>query len=234
MGHGFTCSSSDTCPTTPPLTNFPAGTGTSFTQAELDNLDWTPVAQFSKVGATAVSTPIPAVIVGYATNPSNTAITPPPVVVAPPPVTVPPPVVTPPPVAPPIAIVPVVQMANAVKICDEGCTIVSMPLGTIYQFGTGTGINWLPPATSTLSNPVLPLLVYYTSFPVGAPGPIDPDSGVLKEFDVQQTSALQTIVFTAAGSTVSVTKIVPALVPPCARPITLQLKGVAVYSGCAD
>jgi hypothetical protein len=135
---------------------------------------------------------------------------------------------------PPPAVTPAVQMANAYKICNEGCTIIAMPPGTVYQFGTGSAATWLPSARSTSSSPLLPLLVYYTSFPVGAPAPIDPAPNVLKEFDVQQTTAAQTIVFTADGSTVPVTKIVPALVPPCTRPIALQVKGATVYAGCAD
>jgi hypothetical protein len=116
-----------------------------------------------------------------------------------------------PPVATPPVTGPTVQMANAYKICDEGCTIVGMPVGTVYQFGAGAGATWLPAATSTSSSPALPLYVYYTSFPVGSPSPIDPDYGVVKQFDVRQTTQAQTIVYTASGNSAPVTVTVPAL-----------------------
>lgn len=105
---------------------------------------------------------------------------------------------------------PTARMANAYKVCDEGCTIVSMPVGTVYQFGTdnvsvpGT-LGWEPSATST-ADTVLPLWANYTT--LGDPAP-----GVVKEFDVQETSQPQTIIYTTNGSPAQVSVTVPALVP---------------------
>ena len=149
------------------------------------------------------------------------ALAPPPVTTAPPPppppVTPPPPpplpVTPPPPPPPPSEIVTVARMANAVTICGEGCTITTMPVATVYQFGTGTGTTWLPPATSTSSSPELPLYVSYTSFPVGVP-PFDPDPGFVKELDVQQSNAAFTVTWTTSGSPMVNVTVVPALAPP--------------------
>lgn len=98
--------------------------------------------------------------------------------------------------APPVVLSP--QMPHAVKICDEGCT-VTMPAGTVYQFGLGA--NWMPPATATTAGSVY---AYYTVLG-------DPSVGLIKELDVQQTSQPQTITYTVDGSTTPVTVTVPAL-----------------------
>jgi len=98
---------------------------------------------------------------------------------------------------------PVPQMANAFFICTEGCTITAMPIGTVYQFGTRG--KFTPPVTTTAST-ALPLYAYYTVLG-------DPAEGLVKEFDVQQTTVPQTIVYTAQGSTTPVTVVVPALAP---------------------
>lgn len=105
---------------------------------------------------------------------------------------------------------PVAAMASAYKICDEqpGCYITSMPVGTVYQYGKGSA--WTPPATSTAATS-LPFLAYVTSFA------FDPDPGVVKEFDVQQTASPQTIVYMQAGT--SMTIVVPALLPAVAVPL---------------
>ena len=175
----------------PIFVNEPTGNGAAFDQAELDNFN------------DQLSANSPAAGMGATANAPIVAPPPPP----------PPPVTPPPPPPPPPEIVTVARMANAVTICGEGCTITTMPVATVYQFGTGTGTTWLPPATSTGSSPELPLYVSYTSFPVGVP-PFDPDPGFVKELDVQQSNAAFTVTWTMYGSpTVNVT-VVPALAPP--------------------
>jgi len=109
---------------------------------------------------------------------------------------------------------PVARMANAYPICNEGCTITAMPVGTVWQFGKdetkyGQTNTWLPAQTSTATTPKLPFFVYYTDFPVNP----TPET---KELDVQQTSAPQTIVYTNPCSpspctNAPITVIVPAL-----------------------
>src|SRR6185437_11252603 len=89
---------------------------------------------------------------------------------------------------------PVARMANAFPICNEGCTITAMPVGTVWQFGKdetkyGQTNTWLPAQTSTATTPKLPFFVYYTDWPVNP----TPET---KEIDVQQTNSPQTIVYT--------------------------------------
>jgi hypothetical protein len=95
-----------------------------------------------------------------------------------------------------------------VKIAAENTnTYVTLPAGTQYRFGTplttstaGCGtLGWL---TGTATS-VTTLSAYYTSFAC------DPAPGVVKELDVLQTSAAQTIVVVNNGTLSSVT--IPAL-----------------------
>lgn len=102
---------------------------------------------------------------------------------------------------------PVAQMPNAYKVCDEGCTITSVAPAAVLQFGTGN--TWGP--TFSISTSQLPLLVSYQA-PNTILSPADPAPGVVKEIDVQQTAAPQTVVYTLAGVPTTVT--VPALPPP--------------------
>jgi len=96
-------------------------------------------------------------------------------------------------------------MANTFKICSEGaCSIVTMPVGTVYQYGTGS--TWVPAATSTATSPTLPLFVSYPAFG------FDPAPGAVKQFNVQQTAAPYTVTWKLNG-VITVTT-VPALVPP--------------------
>lgn len=90
------------------------------------------------------------------------------------------------------------QMPNAVKVCNEGCTITAMPVGTVYQFGTGS--TWVPSTSTVLK---LPFLVSYTAFP------FDPAPYVVKEFDVQQQAKAFTVTYTVNG--VQTVKTIPAL-----------------------
>lgn len=111
-----------------------------------------------------------------------------------------------------VAQTPVAHMANAVKICAEGCSITSMPVGTMYQFGAGAA--WVPAATSTAAVPKLPFYAYFTSFA------FDPASGVLKEFDVQQQAKAFSVTYSLNGSSFTVP--IPALPPPALTPPTYK------------
>lgn len=125
---------------------------------------------------------------------------------------------------------PVPRMANAFPICNEGCTITAMPVGTVWQFGKdetkyGQTNTWLPQQTSTAAYPKLPFFVYYTDWPVNP----TPET---KELDVQQTSAPQTIVYTLPCSpspctNAPVTVIVPTLA--ATTPVTTP----AVTNACS-
>lgn len=103
-----------------------------------------------------------------------------------------------------------------VKVATEGSSTASaansitLPAGTIYQFGT-VG-HFCDPVTVAQTTTISP--VYVTSFKctVGGVATPDPANGVVKEVDVEQTASAQTV--TVAGSPVVVTA------APAAKPIT--------------
>lgn len=113
------------------------------------------------------------------------------------------------------------QASNMVKVCDEDCTIHTAPIGTVLQFGKGTGSTWELPFPVTIST--LPLWADYTVLG-------DPDNGVVKEIDAQRAANAYTITYTASGSSTVQTVTVPALpvTPPpvvagvCANSPTLN------------
>src|SRR5258708_4984634 len=79
---------------------------------------------------------------------------------------------------------PVALMPNAVAVCQEGGTITSMPVGTVYQLGAGAGSANTPPIASTAATPKLPFVTSYSANSY----PLDPAPNVLKTFYVQQTA----------------------------------------------
>lgn len=113
------------------------------------------------------------------------------------------------------------QAPNMVKIGVEGITIKTAPIGTILQFGIGTGNTWETPFAVTSTT--LPLFADYTVLG-------DPDNGVVKEIDAQQIATSYVVAYTAAGSSTVQTVTIPALpviVPPpvagvCASAPTLN------------
>ncbi len=101
------------------------------------------------------------------------------------------------------------QMPNAVKIGNEGITITSIPATAVVQLGTSAAPGvWAAPVS--LSAGSLPLLVSCAS---GCPSVLassDPDPGVVKEIDAQQTSTAYSVVYTdTTGKSQTLT--VPAL-----------------------
>jgi hypothetical protein len=111
----------------------------------------------------------------------------------------------------------VARMPNAVKVCAENASLTAMPVGTVYQFGTGT--TWTPAATSTATVPKMPFLVTFTNFP------FDPAPNVLKELDVQQQAKAYAV--TCGG----VTTQIPALVVTPIAPVITWATPSAVPVG---
>ena len=99
----------------------------------------------------------------------------------------------------------VAPAANMVTICPENTIITTLPVGTLYQFGTGK--TWTPLTATTKTFPKLPFTAVYTAFP------FDPAPGIAKVFAVQQTAKVQTIIYTGSNGK-PVTVNVPALAPP--------------------
>jgi hypothetical protein len=95
---------------------------------------------------------------------------------------------------------------------------VTLPAGTTYRFGDYTNNKWSESVTVNAPTTVSPV-----SMSGGNPFPFsDPDYGTVKELDVLETAAPQTVAVTnlAASPTATVSQIVPPLVPPTAVPVT--------------
>ena len=107
------------------------------------------------------------------------------------------------------------RMANAFKLCNEGDTITSGPANFVAQVGV-VGSNWTPTVTVTS----LPLTLSWATNVPPTGWAVDPDPGVVKEVDVQETAAPQTFVVTPAAGTAT-TVVVPAIsavTPPVVTP----------------
>jgi hypothetical protein len=99
-------------------------------------------------------------------------------------------------------------MPNAFPICNEGCIITGMRVGTVYQFGTNNtsvagAMGWVPAQASVAST--LPLNTVYTTFP------FDPAPYQQKELAVQEQATSQVITYTAADGSQPASVTVPAL-----------------------
>jgi hypothetical protein len=94
---------------------------------------------------------------------------------------------------------------------------VTLPAGTTYRFGDYTNNKWSDPVTVTAATTISPV-----SMSGGNPFPFsDPDFGTVKELDVLETTAPQTVAVTnlAASPATTVSQVVPPLVPPTAVPV---------------
>lgn len=123
----------------------------------------------------------------------------------------------------------VALQTNMVRACAVGGTVVSLPVGTVYQFGanSGTGAAFTPPATSTAAT--VPLSIQPASFP------FDPAPGAAETLWVQKaavtyaavcaptTGNLQTILVAASGATPPP--------PPTNTTITLAADGSCKQTG---
>jgi hypothetical protein len=104
------------------------------------------------------------------------------------------------------------------KVASESPSAsVALPAGTVYRWGidptgcpTGFTCDWLAPVITTQAGGLIP---YYTSFAS------DPAYGVVKELDVLEAAAPQTVVVTDSGVATTVT--VPASPPQMANPFTV-------------
>lgn len=121
---------------------------------------------------------------------------------------------------------PVVKMANAVRVCNENAILTAMPVGTVYQFGTGT--TWVPPATSTAATPKLSFTVAWTAFP------FDPAKNILKELDVQQQAKNFSV---TCGGVITIVPAAATTVPPPpptqTTPIITWATPTAIIAGTA-
>jgi hypothetical protein len=88
-------------------------------------------------------------------------------------------------------------MANAVKICDEGCTITFISAeNAILQFGTEA--MWGPPFTANS----FPFSVSFVSPPNLALSPAgDPAPNIAKEIDAQRQSSDYSVTWILNGVT---------------------------------
>ena len=104
-------------------------------------------------------------------------------------------------------------------VTSENASIsVTLPAGTTYRLGDYTNNKWSDPITVSAPTTINPVSM-------GGPNPFpfsDPDPGVVKEFDVLETTVAQTITVTnlAVSPATTVSQIVPPLVPPAAVPVT--------------
>jgi hypothetical protein len=100
---------------------------------------------------------------------------------------------------------------------ENSMVSITLPAGATYRFGDYTNNKWSDPVTVTAPTTISPV-----SMASGNPFPFsDPDYGTVKELDVLETTAPQTIAVTNLGvSPTAVSQIVPPVVPPTTVPVT--------------
>jgi hypothetical protein len=103
-------------------------------------------------------------------------------------------------------------------ITSESLTIaLTLPAGTTYRFGDYTHNLWSQSVTVSSPTTISPV-----SMSGGDPFPFaDPDVGTVKELDILETAAPQTIsvINLAVSPATTVAQIVPPLVPPTTVPV---------------
>ena len=91
---------------------------------------------------------------------------------------------------------------------------VTLPAGTTYRFGDYTNNRWTT-VTVNVATTISPV-----SMASGNPFPFsDPDYGTVKELDVLEAPAAQTITVSNASAATTVAQVVPALIPPSTIPV---------------
>lgn len=118
---------------------------------------------------------------------------------------------------------------------ESPATGVTLPAGTTYRFGDYANNKWSAPVTVSATTTISPI-----SMASGDPFPFgDPDFGTVKELDVLETTAPQSILVSnldTAPATV-VAQIVPPLAPPTSVPTlpgtayTLTFSNFAIAPG---
>ncbi|HEY4379144.1 MAG TPA: hypothetical protein VGN01_02295 [Acidobacteriaceae bacterium] len=112
---------------------------------------------------------------------------------------------------------------------ESSTTAVNLPAGTTYRLGDYTNNRWSAPITvysDTTINPISMGVSNAFPFP-------DPDSGVVKEFDILETAAPQTISVTNLTTSTTVAQIVPSLAPPSSVPVTPGTSYTLTFSNFA-
>jgi hypothetical protein len=97
-------------------------------------------------------------------------------------------------------------------IASEGNTSVTIPAGATYRFGDKVNNLWSAPITVSSATTFSP--IYIGIFPFA-----DPDPGTVKELDVLETTAPQTVTVVNFNAGTTVAQVVPPLVPPTAVPL---------------
>ena len=112
---------------------------------------------------------------------------------------------------------------------ESSTTSVTLPAGTTYRFGDYVNNKWSAPVTVYAATTISPIsMAGVDPFPFS-----DPDVGTVKELDVLDTTASQsiTVANSAAGTTVS--QIVPSLTPPAVVPVTPGTSYTLTFSNFA-
>ena len=116
-------------------------------------------------------------------------------------------------------------------VTAESSTVaVVLPAGTTYRFGDSANNRWSDPITVTAPTTFSPVFLPAGVFPFS-----DPDPNVVKELDVLETTAPQSISVTnlAAAPVTTVALVVPSLIPPSAVPMTPGTSYTLTFSNFA-
>ena len=98
---------------------------------------------------------------------------------------------------------------------ENAAVSVTLPAGTTYRFGDYTNNKWSASITVNVATTISPV-----SMANGDPFPFsDPDYGTVKEFDILETPAAQTVTVTNSSAATTVAQAVPPLVPPTTIPV---------------
>jgi hypothetical protein len=98
---------------------------------------------------------------------------------------------------------------------ESTTTSITLPAGTTYRFGDYTNNLWSASVTVQTATTISPV-----SMSGGNPFPFaDPDFGTVKELDILETTAPQSISVTNLTASTTVAQIVPPLVPPMSVPV---------------
>ena len=121
-----------------------------------------------------------------------------------------------------------------VTITSESLTTnVVLPAGATYRFGDYVNNKWSAPITVYAPTTLSPVsMAGVNPFPFG-----DPDPGTVKELDVLETTAPQTVTVTNVATSTTVAQVVPPLTPPTSVPVapgtsyTLTFSNFAIAPG---
>ena len=123
-------------------------------------------------------------------------------------------------------------VATWATVTSESATIsVTLPAGTTYRFGDYTNNVWSASVTVTVPTTISPV-----SMASGDPFPFsDPDYGTVKELDVLETTAPQSIGVTNSSVSPATTAAltIPALTPPTSVPVAPGTSYTLTFSNFA-